>query len=253
MILYKYLTVEKADEWLIGEDSILLTPPIYLNDLLEFRIRREPATPEERREMFIEFQHDNPSSLSFEEFEREITKQEFLDTEAEAMRSMMSKGAGVISLTTNPADELMWAHYGLNRGIAVGYSCQDAMERDGIKGRVTPLGVAVEANYTNQVTPMRKDFSDAARQLSTKRECWRYEHEWRIFGKLADARQVKRDGKTFYCSPAMKEQIAHVVFGVNADQDFIDRTKRWLNGGSALVQKLSINRETHELELSDAP
>ena len=43
MILYKYLTVEKADEWLIGENSILLTPPKYLNDLLEFRVRREPA------------------------------------------------------------------------------------------------------------------------------------------------------------------------------------------------------------------
>ncbi len=27
MTLYKYLTVEKADEWLIRENSILLTPP----------------------------------------------------------------------------------------------------------------------------------------------------------------------------------------------------------------------------------
>jgi len=49
MILYKYLAVKNADDWMIGENSILLTPPKYFNDLLEFRIRMEPADPDERQ------------------------------------------------------------------------------------------------------------------------------------------------------------------------------------------------------------
>lgn len=141
MILYKYLTAEKADEWLIGENSILLTPPKYLNDLLEFRIRREPADLPERREMFELFQKETPSALTFEEYDRSITRTEYLDGEPEDMRRMFSETSGVVSLATDPINELMWAHYGQNSGVAIGYQSEEVIELNGLKGRSTPLGV----------------------------------------------------------------------------------------------------------------
>ncbi|RYD73467.1 MAG: DUF2971 domain-containing protein, partial [Verrucomicrobiaceae bacterium] len=186
MILYKYLTVEKTTEWLIGENSILLTPPIYLNDLLEFRIRREAADLAERRAMFEAFQREQPSSLTFDEYDRSTTGKNFLDSEPEAMQKMLSETLGVVSLTTDPANELMWAHYGLNSGVAIGYQTSDIGEQDGLRLGFLPIGPAFEVSYSNAVVPMKKDFSDAAYHLARKRQCWSYEKEWRIVRNLAE-------------------------------------------------------------------
>ncbi len=249
MILYKYLTAEKADEWLIGENSILLTPPAYLNDLLEFRIRREPADLLERREMFEIFQKETPSALTFEEYDRSITRMDYLDREPEEMRSMFSETFGVVSLTTDPANGLMWAHYGLNSGVAIGYQSEVVDEHNGIKFSFLPIGIAMKVEYSNEVTPLKKSFSDAARQLSRKQQCWSYEYEWRIVKKLEEARPIYREEKTFYALCACRDEIANVVFGANANPQFIERVKSWLRGSPAIIQKLRINPVTHQLTL----
>jgi hypothetical protein len=104
MILYKYLTPKKAEKWLIGENSILLTPPIYLNDLLEFRVRREPAGSEERRSIFEKFQRESPCEMTFEEYDAAITRKDFMANEAADMQRRHSKTTGVVSLTSDPAN-----------------------------------------------------------------------------------------------------------------------------------------------------
>jgi hypothetical protein len=252
MILYKYLTVEKADKWLIGENSILLTPPIYLNDLLEFRIRREPADAAEKRALFDLFQKEKPSPhLSFEEYLLHTTSKEYIDGEAEYLRNGLSEMSGVVSLTSDPSSELMWAHYGLNSGVAIGYKAEEPVESNGLRGRGLPLGLALEVTYDDSVIPMKKDFTDAAHRLCTKRKCWAYENEWRILMPLAEAMRKERDGKIFYALPACRDQIAHVVFGVNAGQDFIERMTAWLQGSPATLQKLRIDPTTHDLVLTD--
>ncbi len=249
MILYKYLTAEKADEWLIGENSILLTPPKYLNDLLEFRIRREPADLPERREMFEIFQKEKPSALTFEEYDRSITRTEYLDGEPEDMRRMFSETSGVVSLTTDPVNWLMWAHYGLHSGVAIGYRSEEVDEHNGIKFSFLPIGIAMKVEYSNEVTPFKKSFSDAARQLTRKQECWSYECEWRIIKQLEEARPVYRDEKIFYTLSACRDEIAHIVFGAIANPEFIERIKSWLRGSPVRIQKLRINPVTHELTL----
>jgi len=251
MNLYKYLTVEKADEWLIEENSILLTPPIYLNDLHEFRVRREPADLKERRALFEQFQREAPSRLPFEDYDRWVTSKECMDGEAEAMRRLMSEAIGVVSLASDPVNELMWAHYGLNSGVAIGYRSEAVDEIDGKRFSYLPIGIAIEVNYENGASPMKKDFSDAPHKMTTKRECWSYEDEWRIVQNLRDARPVSRGEKTYYALPAKRERIAHVVFGANAEKIFIERLSTWLQSGDARVQKLLINPVTHELELSN--
>ncbi len=251
MILYKYLTVEKADEWLIGENSILLSPPKYLNDLLEFRVRREPADFDERRALYEQFQREAPSPLPFEEFDRAITAKAHVDSEPEAMREMLSEVFGVVSLTSDPLNELMWAHYGLNSGIAVGYRSESVAERDGIRFSFLPIGMAMEVDYSNDMNSLKKDFTDAALRLVTKRKCWAYEDEWRILRQLNEAEIKKRGDKNYYALPACRGEIAHVVFGANADEDFIERMADWLQGSTATVQKLRIDPTSHDLVLTD--
>lgn len=251
MILYKYLTDVKATEWLVGENSILLTPAIYLNDLLEFRVRRKEADLEERRSMFEEFQKNSPRALTFEQYDLAITRKEFMDSEPESMREGLSEVLGVVSLTSEPANQLMWAHYGLNCGVAIGYRSSDAIVRDGVRGRSLPIGLALEVDYTTAVVPITKDFRNAARVLTTKHSCWAYEKEWRIFGNLSEAKANPRGEKTFYTLPAHREQIANVVFGANAAPDFIGRVSDWLRGTTATFQILQIDPSSHDLVLSD--
>lgn len=251
MILYKYLTVKNADQWLIGENSVLLTPPNYLNDLLEFRVRREPADLDERRAMFEEFQRGSPTPLPFEEYDRWVTSKEYFGSEPEAMRGLLSEGMGVVSLSSDPVNELMWAHYGLNNGVAVGYGSEEVSEHNGIRCSFLPIGTVMEVRYKNDVIPMKKDFSDVPHKLTNKRECWSYEHEWRVVQNLNEARPVKLDGNTYYALPAKREQIAHVVFGANAEAAFIERVRTWVREGPAHFQKVCINHDSHELELSD--
>jgi hypothetical protein len=252
MILYKYLTVQKATEWLIEENSILLTPPIYLNDLTEFHIRREPPDLEERRALFEMCQRESPSKLTFAEYDLAITRKEFVDSEAGSMREGLSKIFGVVSLSSEPADQLMWAHYGMNSGVAVGYRSSNAVVQDGMRGRSLPLGLALEVNYTDAAVPITKDFQNAASVLTSKRTCWAYEKEWRIVDQLSKAKAITRDDKTFYALPAHREEIATVVFGANASQEFIGRVSDWLRGTGATRQILRLDPLSNNLVLTEA-
>jgi hypothetical protein len=113
------------------------------------------------------------------------------------------------------------------------------------------MGVPLEVNYSNVVVPIKKDFSDVPRQLTTKRLYWTYEKEWRLVGRLQDAREVKCDNKTFYTLPAEREMIAHVVFGDNASEVFIGRITTGSQGSKAIIQKLKIDPVSHDLVLSE--
>jgi hypothetical protein len=250
MILYKYLTVGKADEWLIGKDAILATPPIYLNDLLEARFSREPAGLEERRKMFEGFQRDSPSALSFEEYDRSIMRSSFMEREPEDMRKMLSERFGVVSLTEDPLSHLMWAHYGQNMGVAIGYSSDEPLALDGITSRRLPLGVALKVQYNDNAVVIKEDFSDAARGLTTKRSSWAYEKEWRIVQPLQDGVVTRPDGKR-YALPAHRERVASVVFGPTAEPEFIERVNNWLQGCPAVRQQVRIDALTGNFALSD--
>ena len=251
MILYKYLTVEKADEWLIGEDSILLTPPKYLNDLLEFRVLREPSDVQERRALYDKFQMESPSALTFEQYNSHVTHAEYMINEPASMREGLSQLMGVISLSSDPINELMWAHYGLNKGVAVGYQSVKCLKRDDMSCAFLPIGAAFEVNYTDILIPIIKDFSNSARVLSTKRSCWSYEGEWRIILPLAVAKPITRNTKTYFAMPANPEKVAHLVFGADAETTFIERVRNWASKATLNLQKVSINHGSHELELSD--
>ncbi|MDA7517534.1 hypothetical protein N9902_02870 [Akkermansiaceae bacterium] len=96
---------------------------------------------------------------------------------------------------------------------------------------------------------MKKDFSNAARILTTKKESWSYENEWRIVGNLHEANILPSDNKKFYTLPAEREQIAEVVFGPSAKPDFIGRMTDWLGEEHATIHKLTIDSGSRNLVL----
>jgi hypothetical protein len=253
VFLYKYLTPEKTSDWLIKENSLMLTPPIYLNDVLEFRVRREPDDAAEVREMFSRFQQEIPTNLTLKEYAASVGSAKFRLEEPEDMQRRLSEKMGVLSLTSDPLNELMWAHYGHNTGVAIGYSADEETERQSITARLSILGVALKVGYTDTATVLKKDFSNALHLLTRKRECWGYENEWRIVRPLAEARIVPREEKTFYALPVEREHISHLVFGVNAKPEFQSEMRAWLGETSAKIQVVIIDPETNSFSLGDIP
>ena len=253
MFLYKYLTKQKATDWLIGKEAILLTPALYLNDVLEFRVRRERADDEELRAMYDRFHEEAPSANTFEQWKERVTSEGFRYREHEDMRNYLSGVFGVISLTAHPLSELMWAHYCLNSGVAVGYKAADETGQDGMTARFLPFGVEVtfQVSYEDSVPPVSKDFSNVSHVLTRKRKCWEYEAEWRMIQKLADATKHPDGRKTYYSVPARRDAIKHVIFGVNADADFKSKMVEWLGDSSAHVQCVAIDPDSLTFRLDD--
>jgi len=251
MFLYKYLTPKKASDWLIKEDSLLLTPPIYLNDVLEFRIRREQSDSVETGAMFSKFQQENPTDLLLDDFENSIGSVEFRSKEADDMQRRHSEITGVLSLTSDPLSELMWAHYGLNSGVALGYAAEEETECQSITARRTILGAALKVEYGDEQMDFKKDFSNAPRLFTRKRECWSYEHEWRLIHPLKKARKIARKEKIFYTLSAEKEHIKHLVFGINAKPEFRSEMVAWLGRTSSKIQVVTIDPETNLFSLTD--
>lgn len=251
MLLYKYLTPKKVEDWLIKRDVILLTPPIFLNDVFEFRARRVPACDAELRSMFEEFQSKSPSSIAYEEYKESVTRPEFIEREPEDLQRGLSSMIGVTSLTRHPDSELMWAHYGLNSGVAIGYESIDEVEMNLCKSRFTPLGRAFEVDYGDEILPISEGFLNAMRVFSRKRKCWQYEGEWRVFSSLDQASRFPVGEKTYYGIPALRDQIRHLAFGINANQEFIQKVLEWLGSDKVKVQKVKVDFETNAFVLRD--
>jgi hypothetical protein len=105
---------------------------------------------------------------------------------------------GIFSLTEDPINLLMWAHYGQeNSGIAIGfdvirglkladpYHCKKVLYSDDLP-RMTNSELSLSTTYSfdilgNIISRMRIAFEDEEFQkaISTKSSCWEYEKEWR--------------------------------------------------------------------------
>jgi hypothetical protein len=251
MLLYKYLSEAKADELLLAHNAISLTPPIYLNDVTEFLLRRVAAQDDELRQLFDGFHAESASEATFEEWRTSVHLPEFIAREPNELRAGLNSHFGVVSLTSEPTNELMWAHYGLHSGIAIGYQVGEEAEVWGMNCVGTPLGPAIQIIYDDRFTALSKGFENVPRALCRKRQCWSYEKEWRIIGLLRDAVQLTTPMGVRQVVDCQRSQIAHVVLGINAKNSFAGRVRDWLLGSSAVVQSVGIDFTTMTLRLED--
>jgi|LakMenEpi03Aug12_release.lakeMendotaPanAssembly.Ray.scaffolds.fasta_scaffold1019667_1 hypothetical protein len=183
MILYKYLTAKKAKKWLIKRNAMLLTPPRFLNDLTEFRIRRVPVDEDEASELF-RFFGGGPAHLEFTE---RILDTSFADGEPDFLKARLGESYGIVSFSENALNPLMMAHYCENSGVIIGYESIDEIHMQGLTARFLEWGPLFKVSYDESVgrNVINKDFGNVAQALASKDKHWDYEAEWRFFGKLA--------------------------------------------------------------------
>jgi len=239
MLLYKYLTEDKARKWLMRHDAILLTPPKFLNDESEFKLRRVPASEEEEREMFLSFGGGN----NFEGYKERVMSSSFLDGEPNYMQENLSNRFGIVSLSAKPLGHMLWERYTNHSGVVVGYPANNQTTQSNLTARFFEWGPLFRVDYDDspERNVLAKDFSDVARNVTLKGTRWEYEAEWRFIGELKNATKHPEGSNIFYTVPAHRDKIQRVIFGRDTGSEFKRDFCQWLGETSASVEEIVLD------------
>lgn len=212
-MLYKYLSPDRVD--ILENCHIRFTQAAAFNDLFEIKPHITSIVPEDEaqrqlREMlpeslkqeYLKMPPQARASLSYGRFLHlaqdrleQIMPQAL--TVIDGIRPMVQEGIsgfaekiGILSLTENPDNLLMWAHYALNHeGFALGidnlhpyFDCR--------KGAKDELRHLRKVKYVEQRPNLPMIELTGEDILLTKSSLWSYENEWRILRALQEADKV---------------------------------------------------------------
>jgi len=135
----------------------------------------------------------------------------------------MIKNVGILSLSDNPLNTLMWSHYGDNhKGIVIGISDFSEEAYQPIQyvqsGEIPEINldgyISVVKMYTNYNT-LEIGFNDPSLQaaLRTKTHEWGYEGEW-------------RGVKEAYGLYPLDGRISEIIFGINCSETDKDEIRK---------------------------
>lgn len=138
---------------------------------------------------------------------------------------MLNSTFGVLSLTKDPRQLLMWSHYGSeHRGIAVGLDCTHPFFSD--------AGVLKDIDYLSKRVAISSNggiIRIAGKQLKTgalppiqtllrKHPDWDYEKELRFVVPLASADETLGDDQRVYLKKIPHAAIKAIILGVRVDE-----------------------------------
>lgn len=179
-----------------------------------------------------------------------------LNDKSHALSENWIQAIGVLCLTENPKDILMWAHYASNHtGICVGFDTD-----------VPPFSSARSIRYSDQrehvsiVGLSREDEELIKKTLFTKSSHWKYENEWR-----AIKRPIRKEERAYYQAliqndPSNIDDVAEILaseggpgiyqfdkvairriyFGARIDKTFKERIEQHVNSQSILAKRFQI-------------
>ena len=111
----------------------------------------------------------------YQEIKDSLGSQEFATFLSLAFNTLVYKKCGILSLTTNPTNSLMWAHYAGKNGVCVEFNIQDF-----------PFNFygPFPINYVETLPIVKTSLiglkQAMAIQCTVKQSIWSYEDEWRI-------------------------------------------------------------------------
>jgi hypothetical protein len=217
LILYKYMS-EGAARSILENSSIGFAKPNTFNDPYELKAAYPPKG-------------DNPVSLHISEIR------------SSGMQFIWSDTSGVLCLTRNPLNALMWAHYGdEHRGVVLGIDVERAGFLDTHRCLVpAQFGnvIYTHTRPTYPLTPIQGIDSiyvghthhypagheeKLQRTFLQKPACWAYEEEVRVVKCLSDRSErtnksgtffeVEVPNKTLYCYSLPDGAIKEVYWGM---------------------------------------
>lgn len=221
-MIYKYIGANTVDitierlKYFINDGSIFASNPRTFNDPSEFKIEYDFDADVEtiKSRYFV----DNPqaSEYNFKTWLNSFNEQNKWYI-GYTNRQHMLNLSGVICLTHDPLNYLMWSHYARSHtGFCIGFDDKiiDSIEDWQCKGDVRYSDTVPVFNYYTQT---EKDYIKSI--FLNKSSIWKYEQEFRI---VTDGHGVKKFDKSL---------VKEVIIGCQAPKE-LDNFVRNLIGGS---------------------
>ena len=219
MILYKYISAERID--ILENSSIRFTQYFNQNDPYECSFALLPL--EREKEQAIEDDYAAEKA----ELEVQFRKRYFQ--------------FGMLCLTKNPKNILMWSHYADNhRGMVLGFDTNhtffnsEEVIRDfhnQLEDKIPIQGFgtvkAIEYLKSRKQVAYGDEYS-LYDILFTKSHHWEYEKEYRILKNIFNVTPAREfdSGEKIYLLEFPKECLKEVIFGLNVDESLKTKVKR---------------------------
>lgn len=186
--LYKYMSLERLLD-LLKVPTIRFTQPEALNDPYECHLTLD------RHEVAADYRHFRRSQspeMSAEALEKSVASlEDTLVMDALHRYRELRANFGLVSLSEDPLQLLMWAHYGCeHKGVAVELDLMHPTLRPGSPGGDVYSDLR-KVQYTQKKIVGIPSRSKIIEVLCTKSPDWSYEREWRLIRTLNLTRQAK--------------------------------------------------------------
>ncbi|WP_323083193.1 MULTISPECIES: DUF2971 domain-containing protein [Klebsiella pneumoniae complex] len=226
-MLYKYIgnhdneVTIRCLKYFLEDGTIRASNPSSFNDPSELKIDLDVNTTRSIAKKRHRKEGHNKSN--FDQWFDGLNKAKQASVEA-TRRQLMSRH-GVICLTRNPDNYLMWSHYSASHtGFCIGFD-------DDFVGTIDNVALAMSVEYSEKV-PVYNYFTDPDIELSkkiffTKHKCWSYENEYRV---IVDSQGIKKFNKS---------HIKEVVLGTHAPRELELYARTFLDTGIKIYKMKS--------------
>lgn len=136
---------------------------------------------------------------------------------------------GVLSLTENPSDLLMWSHYtDFHRGLVLGFDSAHGFfnRRRSESDEFYHLRRVVYSRKRPHVDLLR---TDCLELFLTKSEEWAYEAEWRMMTPIQDCQEVSA---AVHVQEFPAACVKTVILGANSSPEFRNEIRNVLKGSA---------------------
>jgi hypothetical protein len=249
--LFKYFSTDPDKLERFTNRQIYFTPPKYFNDPWDFLARSDP-----HEEKHIAAEIPSITGVGLREFTEFVNSSDSLEDEAGEQQDGLSKLVGVVCLTDDPINRVMWAHYAeSHRGFVAEFRCTEYPWNDQkappLSACGTPFGPAMKVDYALNLPTINADKTNLKEVFWTKHQTWRYEEEWRMIDSLAKgSAHPSRDG--FFLLEFAPNDLLRLIFGLRVCPNVKDRLERMLNATDlrhVRKEEVFIDSKTRQLNI----
>ncbi|EPP3538479.1 DUF2971 domain-containing protein [Klebsiella variicola] len=226
-MLYKYIGNHDSEEtikclkYFLEDGTIKASDPFSFNDPSELKIDLDVDTT--RSIAKKKYRKEGHNKSNFDQWFDGLKKAR--QSSIEATRRQLMSMYGIVCLTRNPDNYLMWSHYSASHtGFCIGFE-------DDFVGTIDDVQLASSVMYSENV-PLYNFFTDPKKELAqkiffTKHKCWSYENEYRA---IVGSQGIKKFNKS---------HIKEVILGTHAPRELELYARTFLDTGIKIYKMKS--------------
>jgi hypothetical protein len=257
--LFKYLPPERVD--ILEQQRITFTPPERFNDAFDtkpkvipianqafIKSRTNPYTNEALAELPSDYQ--NLPRRKRREIARELHKgflkhmkenaQEFAEKLEASIPVGINKIFGLLCLSTESNNELMWAHYAKgNEGFVIEFKVDHQAFQQ--------LGTPHEIIHSDSI-PTYDPTIGSQEWWKMKKKIWEYEHEYRIITILSLCQVEEKSGQKLFFRNLPANGIKAVYIGLKTPNEIKTRIQNVCTSSGIEIFEAKYARDGRKIE-----